>query len=365
LATHRREEETVTRGIVAVIAAAAVFGVLGHLNALESGDVSPQSKVIDLAFPTDNDALLRGGGPAFYQVIERNYRGVKSMPWEGGQYGFVREPLQTARGMIYTRFHEGIDIRPLQRDARGEPLDLVRAIADGQVVYVNLVPEYSDYGRYIVIEHHWDGSSYDSLYAHLGAVIVHAGQNVARAQQIGVIGYTGTGINQARAHLHLELDLMLSRHFESWYDKFRKEEPNYHGLYNGINLKGLDLARLYLALARKPSLTIPEFLAGEEPFYKVALPSSEPLDLLELYPWLLRPKTAAAVGSWEVSFARSGLPLAVEPRPQHVAQPQLTWVKPAGVDYRDLTQDYVAGRAKSAHLTRRGDELMKLLIWPH
>ncbi|HET9419345.1 MAG TPA: M23 family metallopeptidase [Chthoniobacterales bacterium] len=320
--------------------------------------------VVDLALPTDNDALFHGGGPAFYQAIERNYRGVKSTPWEGGQYGFVREPLQTARGIVYTRFHEGIDIRPWQRDARGEPLDTVRAIAGGEVVYVNLAPTHSDYGMYIVIEHRWDGSSYYSLYAHLRAANVRAGQEVARGEQIAAMGYTGTGINQQRAHLHLELNLMLSRHFESWYETFRKEEPNYHGLYNGINLKGMDIARLYLALKRQPSLTIPEFMADEEIFYKVALPNSTHFDLLELYPWLLREPTRTDIGSWEVSFARSGLPLAVQARAQAVAQPQLTWVKPATIDYRSLTQDYVAGRGKGAHLTKRGAELMQLLIWP-
>src|SRR5260370_40884233 len=88
-----------------------------------------QSESLDLALPTDNDALFRGGGPEFYQYIERDYKGEKSTPWEGGQYGFVRDPVETAQGIVYTRFHEGIDIRALKRDARCEPLDEGRAIA--------------------------------------------------------------------------------------------------------------------------------------------------------------------------------------------------------------------------------------------
>src|SRR5256886_9027285 len=90
-------------------------------------------KTVDLALPTENDALFRGGGAEFYQYIERDYKGEKSTPWEGGQYGFVRNPVETAAGIVYTRFHEGIDIRPLQRDASGEPLDTVHAIAAGVV----------------------------------------------------------------------------------------------------------------------------------------------------------------------------------------------------------------------------------------
>src|SRR5207253_2927370 len=142
--------------------------------------------------------------------IERNYNGVKSTPWEGGQYGFVRDPTDTAGGVVYTRFHEGIDIRPLHRDAHGEPLDEVRAIADGKVTYTNLVPGYSNYGKYIVIEHHWDSSSYYSLYGHLSSIAVQSGDTVNRGQRIAVMGYTGTGLNRERAHLHLELNLMLS-----------------------------------------------------------------------------------------------------------------------------------------------------------
>src|SRR5437899_5899404 len=121
-----------------------------------------ENQTVDLVLPTDNDALFSGGGAAFYQYVERNYKGVKSTPWEGGQYGFVRDPIDTAAGLAYTRFHEGIDIRPLRYDANGEALDEVRAIADGKVVHTTLVPGYSNYGKYIVIEHCCNGSNYYS-----------------------------------------------------------------------------------------------------------------------------------------------------------------------------------------------------------
>src|SRR3979490_2833629 len=97
-----------------------------------------QAQHLDLALPTDNDALFGEGGPAFYQYIERDYKGEKSRPWQGGQYGFVRAPIETKAGIVSTRFHEGIDIKPMHRDAAGEPLDEVRAIADGKVVHINL-----------------------------------------------------------------------------------------------------------------------------------------------------------------------------------------------------------------------------------
>jgi murein DD-endopeptidase MepM/ murein hydrolase activator NlpD len=167
--------------------------------------VSIRSNVfaIDLGLPTDNDAIFHGDGPAFYQYIERDYHGEKSTPWEGGQYGFVRDPEPTREGTVYTRFHEGIDIRPVHRDENGEPRDEVRAIADGKVVYTSLVAGYSNYGKYIVIEHVWDGSPYYSLYGHLSKIDVRAGDGVQRGQHIAVMGYTGAGINRERAHVHL------------------------------------------------------------------------------------------------------------------------------------------------------------------
>src|SRR5437667_589633 len=119
-----------------------------------------ERSVLDLVLPTDNDALFSGGGRAFYQYIDRDFKGVHSTPWEGGQYGFVRDPVETSAGIVYTRFHEGIDIRPLRRDANDEPLDEVRAIADGKVVHVNPVPGYSNYGKYVVIEHRRDDSNH-------------------------------------------------------------------------------------------------------------------------------------------------------------------------------------------------------------
>src|SRR5213082_1702889 len=323
-----------------------------------------ENQAVDLGLPTDNDSLFSGGGSAFYQYIERNYNGVKSTPWEGGQYGFVRDPTDTAGGVVYTRFHEGIDIRPLHRDGRGEPLDEVRAIADGKVVHTNLVPGYSNYGKYIVIEHHWDGSSYYSLYGHLSSIGVQPGESVRRGQRIAVMGYTGVGLNQARAHVHLELNLMLSHRFEAWHETFFKNDPNHNGIYNGINLAGLDIARLYLALHRNPSLTIPQFLESEETFYKLTLPKSSHFELPKLYPWMLAGSSRSEKSSWEVSFARSGLPLKIEPSDKHVTQPELSYFKRSSIDYSYLTRDEISGRGEAAHLTEYGRRLMQLLIWP-
>jgi murein DD-endopeptidase MepM/ murein hydrolase activator NlpD len=323
-----------------------------------------QPEPLNLALPTDNDALYHGDGPGFYQYIERDYQGVRSTPWEGGRYGFVRNPVDTADGIIYTRFHEGIDIRPLHRDERGEPLDPVRAIADGVVVHTNLVPGFSNYGKYVVVEHRWDGCSYYSLYGHLSTIAVQMGQRVQQRDQLGVMGHTGQGLNQTRAHLHLELNLMLSRRFESWHDHFSQTDPNRQGLYNGINLMGLDIARLYLELRKRPSLTIPEFLSEEETFFRVRVPASRNFDLARFYPWMVSRKSEEPPASWEISFNQVGLPLKIEPSAKNLGGPELSHLKTSGMDPSYFTRGQIAGRGEGAHLTKKGKQFMRLLIYP-
>ena len=347
-----------------MIALRAVVMALVLLISAQRSIAQDQKAHLELTLPTDNDALFRGDGATFYQVIARDFQGVESTPWEGGQYGFVRDPIETSAGIIYKRFHEGIDIRPLYRDARGEPLDEVRAIAEGKVVHTNLVSGFSNYGRFIVIEHEWDGADYYSLYAHLNSIVVQIGQRVQRGERIGVMGHTGAGLNRERAHVHVELNLMLSREFESWYNIYFRNEPNRHGLYNGLNLVGIDIARLYLALRKQPSLTIPDFLSQETIFYKVTLPDSRHFDLLKRYPWLLRSPASRDRKSWEISFARSGVPLKIEPSPKAVSQPELTYFKRNSARYWDLTRETLTGRGEHASLSSNGRQWMRLLIYP-
>jgi Membrane proteins related to metalloendopeptidases len=323
--------------------------------------IDVRGEKIEISLPTDNDALFRGGGPDFYQYVERDFEGVKSTPWEGGRYGFVRNPINTGHGLVYTRFHEGIDIKCLHRDERGEPLDEIRAIASGKVVHTNQVAGYSNYGRYVVIEHLWEGSPYYSLYGHLSTIAVSVGNRVERGQVIARMGYTGEGLTQARAHLHLELNLMFSRNFEDWHDRsFR--DPNHNGIYNGLNLAGVDIARFFLEHEKHPDLTVPQFLAEEEGFYRVTVPDSTHFDLRKFYPWMMT--NSAGARSWEVTFARSGVPLRIEGRGQAVSRPTLTYVKPSNIDCAYLTRDELAGRGDHVHLTENGMRFMQLLTWP-
>jgi len=315
---------------------------------------------LDLTFPTKNRALLEGDGPGFYMFVDRDFQGQKSTPWQGGQYGYVRDPRVLSGAMVYKRFHEGADIKPLERSSDGEPLDLVTAAGAGRVVHVSDVPRYSNYGRFVVIEHQWDGCPYYSLYAHLHSAVVRVGQKVTQGEALGRLGYTGEGIDRRRAHLHFEVNLILSHDFERWHRLVYPSDINRHGLYNGLNLSGMDVGRLLVAAHKSSGLTIPAFLAGETVAFKAVVPATDQFVLAKLYPWMIQ-GNAAGAKAWEISFTGTGLPLRLEPRREAVSQAMVTQAAPSKIPLEIATKGYVTGTSKSPVLTTNGRGFLKLV----
>ena len=314
---------------------------------------------VNIVLPTENHGLVTGDNAGFYQYVKRDFEGVISTPWEGGQYGFVRNPRRFGATVLDTRFHEGMDIRPLHRDTNGEPLDVIHAIAAGNVVYANNVASASNYGRYIVIEHQFGGCPYYSLYAHLSAIDVAIGNQVAQGDSIAVMGHTGEGIDRERAHVHLELNLLLNSDFERWSKKYFRGDGNRHGNFNGQNLDGLDIGRLYLELVKNPQETIPEFFRKEAAWYRVLVPASPRMDLLQRYPWLSEGQTPAQ--AWEISFNQAGIPLRFEARTETVAKPVLTWVKVSPYPYALQTRGYIEGSGSNYRLSKDGERYLDLI----
>jgi murein DD-endopeptidase MepM/ murein hydrolase activator NlpD len=312
-----------------------------------------------LILPTENDGLLTGNFAEFYQYVQRDFDGQVSQPWEGGQYGFVRDPRRIGSQIIYTRFHEGIDIRPLHRDAAGEPEDIIHAIAAGTVVYTNPVAGNSNYGRYVVIEHHLDGFSYYSLYAHLNTITVKIDDSVSQGSPIAVMGHTGEGIDRERAHVHLELNLLLNSHFSEWFQGHRAADIDRHGIYNGINLAGIDIGRFYLELQKNPALTVAAFVQEGEPWYRVLVPTSPRMDLTDRYSWLLEGETDAP--SCEVSFDGTGLPLKVRGSSEHVTQPTVVWVHSSPFPQHLLTKGFIRNHGSDYVLSQEGNQYISLV----
>lgn len=99
--------------------------------------------------------------------------------------------------------HHGDDIE----NASGTP---VLAAADGKVVVAGsdrttaYGPTTDFYGNLVVLEHHLPGipETIYTLYGHLSAISVQAGQQVRAGEVIGAVGATGEAIG---SHLHFEV----------------------------------------------------------------------------------------------------------------------------------------------------------------
>ncbi len=318
---------------------------------------------LKLHLPTPNRGLL-DGGPDFYMYVDRNFQGKKSTPWQGGQYGFVRGPVMVGGRKLYRRFHEGIDIKPVRRGAAGEPLDPILAAADGIVRYANRGASLSNYGRYVVIEHKWGDSPVFSLYAHLAEVGVDAGQRVAGGEQIGRMGYTGRGLDRRRAHLHFEIGLMYNSNFDGWHQTYFAGSPNHHSIYNGLNLFSMNPVDLYAAKRDNPQLSMAEFMRSRQSYFRVRLPNSRHLQVINRYPWLMGSHTDQQARSWEFSFTASGMVVSAEPSDIATEEPKLVSIKNSRVPYRYVTRGLINGAQGSASLSKTGLRTMHLLLFP-
>ena len=321
---------------------------------------------LGLRLPTDNRGLFEGKPEEFYMGVDRKVEGKTGLVWQGGQFGFVRNPHPLGEETIFIRFHEGMDIAPTVRDNRGEPLDLVRGIADGRVVFVNGVAGASNYGKYVVVEHDWGYGTFYSLYAHLMRIEIEAGMVVRAGQTLGRLGYTGSGIDRRRAHLHLELNMLLSDGFETWQRQMDPGSLTAPTLFHGHNLAGLDLAALYRAQAMDEGLTIPEFLASQEPYFKVLAPAgAERPSLLRRYPWLSAQALSSSAGlscpSYEITFTASGLPLAMVPSGQVTPYPVVIASVPFNGRHSWRTMGRLTGTGTAAALSAKGTQYVKLL----
>ena len=329
-----------------------------------SSFLDAKEEQLGLQLPTYNKYIYGSEPQKFYMYTDRSFEGKSSKPWTGGKYGYVRNMRRTPEGIIGTKFHEGVDIRPMKRDSAGRPLDYIRTIGKGKVVYVNHGADKSNYGKYVVVEHRWGaelGSLY-SLYAHLNNVDCKVDQPVDAGTIIGKMGYTGSGINRERAHLHLELNVMTQSDFNNWHLHYFGSH-NQHGMYNGLNMNGLNIAELFIKHHHNPSLKMSEFLSAIPVYFKITIPrvGGEGLDIAKRYPWMRKGDHSKVTPSWEISYASSGFPLAVTPSLRKVSGPTVTFVKPTSSDHQYHTKGLLSGTGRSATLTKIGLRTVALL----
>ena len=321
------------------------------------------AELSDLRLPTDNQHLFTGELDLFYMYVDRVFEGETKKPWEGGSFGYVRSPIRVNGEVVMSQFHEGIDIAPMKRDKAGNPLDLVMAISKGTVVYCSLIAGRSNYGKYVVVEHDWEGSKVYSLYAHLAEITVTPGDPVKSGSVLGRMGYTGAGLNRARAHVHLELGFLMSPHYESWH-KQNFGSANYHANFNGINIAGIDVASFFLEHSKNPDLKFSEFILSRPIQFIVTIPAGEKdPEFLLRHTWMKREGPADAA-SWEIGFSATGHVIYFQPSSRFVSAPVLSHVRPSenNIPQRWLTRGLLTGEGNQVSLSRNGKQMLSLLL---
>ncbi len=102
-----------------------------------------------------------------------------------GGFGWRIHPIHKIQ-----KFHAGMDFTCKQ----GTP---IHTTGDGRVIFADYAT--NGYGMHVIVDH---GFGYQTLYAHLSELKVHAGQRVKRGDVIGLVGNTGLSVGP---HLHYEV----------------------------------------------------------------------------------------------------------------------------------------------------------------
>lgn len=321
--------------------------------------VTSQAGQTPFLFPTDNQGLITDQSPSDFFV------GTPGKPWTSGTYGCVRSSGY--------QFHEGADIRPLKRDKRNEPLDVVRSTANGWIVYLNKKAGLSNYGKYVVIGHKIEGLEVYSLYAHLKSVAtpLTLGKWVNAGDEVGILGRTSNTrqrISRERAHLHFEIALLVNHRYPEYFRSKFPKGTNDHGIWNGQNLLGLDPTEIFKAQATAESFQLRDYLRTRESLFRVNVFTPD-------FPWLQRylPLILKAdelvleeIGGYEIAFDFSGLPFQLKPISKPAETEGTPWEL---VEVNEtLYQEYpcrklVVKTGAKWRLTAKGRQLIELLIF--
>jgi murein DD-endopeptidase MepM/ murein hydrolase activator NlpD len=298
---------------------------------------------LEIAWPTPNPAYFEG------KPITEFIQPTASGEIESGLFGCRRSGG--------AQFHEGLDLKPLKRDRRGEPVDPIFAAMAGVVRHINRNPGDSNYGRYIVIEHPDVTPSIYTLYAHLSATEpgLKVGDHVERGQTIATMGRSSNGqaIPRDRAHMHFEMGVWLTRDFQSWYNFRKFGSRNDNGIWNGMNLMGFDPLDFFDQFRAHRVDTFQDYFSHLQAAVRLRVTTRKIPDFVQRYPSLLTKPSPAdgAVGGWDVAFNDMGLPFAWTPlSPMEMMGSNANDVKVTDANETVLRQH----RCKSLVIMKRG-----------
>lgn len=258
--------------------------------------------------PTPNRAI-------FLEGKEDNYfTPTVGRTWESGTFGCVRSDGW--------QMHEGIDIKCIKRDKKGEPIDPISAAADGIISYINSKPGLSNYGNYIVMRHQIDGMSIYTLYAHLRRIAtgLRVGQFKKTGEIIATMGRTANtrqGISKERAHLHFEINVLANNSFTTWYKNRFPGQRNDHGNWNGQNLIGLNPWDIFVsqnkAAAARQQFSLLEYIKEQPVLCRIKVIKPKNFNILNRFPLLVTGSKNVQLVGYEISLNPNGVPVRIMP----------------------------------------------------
>jgi murein DD-endopeptidase MepM/ murein hydrolase activator NlpD len=259
--------------------------------------VAPAPRV-NLVWPVPNRAYFEGASvEAFVQPTESGLI-------ESGLYGSTRSGGR--------QFHEGLDLFPIKRDARGEAADDVFAALAGVVRHVSPRAGASSYGRYVVLEHPEQTPAVYTLYAHLADIdpAMRPGMEVVAGARLGLMGRSAGGytIPKNRAHLHFEIGVRMTEGFQTWYDGRKFGSKNEHGLYNGMNLMGLNPLDFFARQKAGGLRSLDEIFRETSAAVTLRIAHTGEPDFTARYSSLVTRATGLR-GGWEIDFSATGVPV--------------------------------------------------------
>jgi peptidoglycan LD-endopeptidase LytH len=310
-------------------------------------------------FPTANHYLYQPGAELKFFAPT-----APDKPWTSGSFGCVRDNAH--------RMHEGLDIRHLQTDRRGEPTDPVMATADGTVVYCNLRPSLSNYGNYLVIRNVVQGIEIYSLYAHLHAIRpgLKMGDQVRAGDVIATMGRTSNAetIAQWRAHVHFELNVLVNDNFASWWRQASPGERNDHGEWNGQNLNGLDVRKILLD-EQKGDFNLLDYIQSQTELCRVLVRATN-FPYLKRYPMFVLKNPVAekeGIAGYEISLNLNGVAFALMPRAESEIKSRAKYQLLSVNEPEELAnpcRGLVTRRGGRWQLGNEGLRELGLLTWP-
>lgn len=242
--------------------------------------------------------------------------------FEGAEWDEVTQPTASGRpesalfGCVRnggSRFHEGLDLKPIGRDRNHEATDAIYAAMPGRVMYINKVAGNSSYGRYIVLEHPEADVPVYTLYAHLANIEtgLREGDFVTGGQRIGTMGRSAGGysIPRQRAHLHFEIGLRKTSHFDRWYKAAGYTGKNHHGDYSGLNLIGADPVDFWDDVRTREFKDFKSYFHGLPTAFTLRVGTNTVPEFINRYPGLLTKSIPVeGVSGWDIEYTWYGLP---------------------------------------------------------